>query len=133
MLKIKVFLWKLYHKGQPLRCTLLRRGLNIDPICPIYLGDIESVEHPFKYCQIVSMVWEANDKHHWLPLSVSPTGCKDISQSLSRIQASHNPKLKQKFLFLLWRIWKSRNATIFKNKIFNPLGCLIRAKKANVE
>jgi len=41
--------------------------------------------------------------------------------------------LKQKFSFLLWSIWKFRNATVFRNEIFNPLTCLIRAKITNVE
>ena len=41
--------------------------------------------------------------------------------------------MEQKFLFILRSIWKSRNATVFNNEIFNPVACLIRAKKATAE
>jgi len=125
MPKILIFLWQLSHKALPLIGTLLRRGLHIDPVYPVCLSDTESSEHLFKQCQIVKKVWEVADKHNWLPFSVSPIGCQDLSQCLGKIQSSRNPKLKQKFLFLLWSIWKSKNATIFTNEIFNPLTCLI--------
>ena len=46
----------------------------------------------------------------------------------------NNPPLNlQRVAFLLWNIWKLRNATVFNNAIFNPLLCLIKAKKAIAE
>jgi len=133
MPKILIFLWQLCHKALPLRGTLLRRGLHTNLVYPICLSDIESSKHLFKDCQLARKVWEVADKHNWLPFSVSPIGCQDFSQCLGKIKSSRNSKLKQTFSFLLWSIWKSRNATVFRNKIFNPLTCLIRAKKANAE
>ena len=29
--------------------------------------------------------------------------------------------------------WKSRNATFFNNEIFNPIACLLRAKKKSMQ
>lgn len=56
-----------------------------------------------------------------------------MQHSLDRIHSSHNPIIKQKISFLLWSIWKGRNTTVFKNEVSNPLACLIRQKKVNVE
>jgi len=79
----------------------MKRGLNIDPVCPLCLDGIEYAKHFSKDCIIVNKVWEAADKRQWLPFNVSPVGCQDLSQSLGSIQSSHNSKLKQKFSFLL--------------------------------
>ena len=42
-------------------------------------------------------------------------------------------KILQRVTFLLWSIWKSRNAVIFQNEIFNLVKCLIKAKRCSVE
>jgi len=115
------------------RGTLLKRGLNINPSCPLSLDDIESIEHLFKDCQLVKKVWDLAAKHHWLPFIFSPIGSHDLLHYLSKNHSSHNPKLEQKLSFILWSIWKSRNATVFNNKILNPFACLVRAKKVNAE
>ena len=59
--------------------------------------------------------------------------CLWVIQVEIYLHSFHNPTLEQKFSFILWSIWKSRNATVFNNEIFNPIACLVRAKKANAE
>jgi len=73
--KIKIFIWQICHKVLPVRGTLLRRALVINPACPLCLGDIESTEHIFKDCQMVHKVWDLAAKHRWLPSTISPPGC----------------------------------------------------------
>jgi len=75
---MKVFLWQLFHKSLLARGTLLKRGLNINASCPICLGDIESIEHLFKDCQMVKKVWDLAAKHQWLPSVFSLIGCHDF-------------------------------------------------------
>ena len=111
---------------------LLRRGVNVDSGCPLCLEDVESMECLLKGCPIVRKVWKQLT-HHWLPIGVSPLGCCDFNQSLGRVQATHVPRIKQSFAFLMWSIWKSRNAVIFSDEIFNPFRCLIRGKKKLVD
>jgi len=74
---------------------------------------------------MVKKVWDLATDHRWLPSVSSPTGCHDFLQFIDKIQSSQNPSLKQKFAFILWSIWKSMNATVFNNEIFNPVACLI--------
>ena len=130
---IKVFLWQLCHSSLPVRGTLLKWGLNFNSVCPLCLCDIDSIEHLFKDCQMVKKVWELAVKHHWIPSTFSPTANQDFLQYLYRIHSFHNPTLEQKISFILWRIWKSRNSAVFNNDFFNPVACLIRAKKEYAE
>ena len=104
MPKIKVFLWQLCHNALPVRGTLLKRVVHIDPICPLCLDDIESTEHLFKDCLVASKVWDAAHTHMWLPVSVSPYGCDSLIQCSDRIHQSQNPVLKHKLSFLLWSL-----------------------------
>ena len=85
------------------------------------LANVESVEHVFEDCMMVQKVWEAVDRYCWLLLTISPLGCHNRPQFLGRVQQSHNSLLKQKFSFLLWSIWKSRNAIVHMNEASNPL------------
>ena len=74
MPKIKIFLWQLCHKSVPVRGMLLKQGLNIDAGCPIYLGDIKSIDHLLSECPIGKKVWELANKHQWFPTQFSPGG-----------------------------------------------------------
>ena len=71
MPKIKVFfLWQLCHSTLLVRGTLLRRGCNIDPWCPLCEDEVESIDHLFWGCQSTSRVWELAVQHQWLPCQV---------------------------------------------------------------
>ena len=133
MPKIKIFLWKICHNALPTRGTLLKRRLNIDAGCPTCLGDIETIEHIFTECQTGKKVWELASQHQWFPIQFSPDGCQQIDEALRRVRSSRNPMLLKKFSFLLWSMWKERNIVVFENKFFDPLRCLIKAKKAFTE
>ena len=65
MPKIKIFIWQICHNVLLVRGIVLRRGLVINPACPLCLGDIESIEHIFKDCQMVHKVWNLAAKHSW--------------------------------------------------------------------
>ena len=57
----------------------------------------------------------------------------DWLRSFSKINELCSLKEVQKLSFLLWTIWKGRNAVIFENENFNPIACLIKAKRAYAE
>ena len=57
MPKLKVFICQLCHASLPNRGTLLKRGLQIDPICPIFNADIKDLEHLFLRCPAAQEVW----------------------------------------------------------------------------
>jgi len=81
MPKIIIFLWQLCHRASPVQGTLFKTVLNIELVCPLYLGDIESTEHLFKDYSMVNRVWEMGDKHQWLLFNVSLAGCSDMQHN----------------------------------------------------
>ena len=84
------------HKVLLVKGTSLRRGMIINPPCPICSGDTESIEYLFSDFHMVKKVWELGVAHHWSPPIFSPLGCYDFSQCMDKVQSSQNPKLKKK-------------------------------------
>jgi len=91
MPKLKVFLWQLCHASLPTRGTLLRRGLQIDPLCPLCNNDIEDLEHLFLKCPVVHDVWHLAKVHKWLsiPLRVAPDD--NLQSWLAKLRISPSP------------------------------------------
>ena len=67
MPKIKIFLWQESHNALPSRGTLLRRGLQLNPLCPACLTDLEDSDHIFMHCPTAHKVWDMAVAHEWLP------------------------------------------------------------------
>ena len=102
----------------------------INPVCPLCLEDIETNDHIFKDCHSTIKIWQSAIQHEWLLAYTKPKNNFDIYQWLVKIKNHKQPKVLQQTAFLLWSIWKHMNAIVFRNDIFKPLTCLIRAKKA---
>ena len=116
-----------------MREILFRRGLNINPVCPLCLDDIESIDHIFLECPMSRRVFEDAVQYGWISDGFFGLG-SNLCDQLQLI-GSH-PKTRQvllKISFLLWCIWNGRNNVVFRNEIFNPLTCLVSAKKAFAE
>jgi len=73
MPKIQIFLWQIFHYAIPMRGVLFRRGWNIDPVCPLCLNDIESMDHLFLECVISSRVLECAVHQGWISHSILDT------------------------------------------------------------
>lgn len=48
--KIKIFMWQLTHNALPPKGNLMRRGMQLDPICSIFKTEIENDSYLFRYC-----------------------------------------------------------------------------------
>jgi len=133
MPKVKVFLWKLCHNALLVRRALLRWGCNIDPRCPLCTDEMESGDHLFGGCPSTSRAWKLAVQHQWIPWQVLRDFNCDWFQCFEKINKVCKPKVLHDLTFLLWSIWKVRNTIIFKNDIFKPLSCIIKAKRASAE
>jgi len=121
------------HNALPVRGTLLRRGCQIDSQCLLCQDDIESSDHLFSKCSQTTKVWDLAKIHKWIPLQSDKLQASDWLSSFETLNRSCNKKILQRISFLVWSIWKMRNATIFQRDLFQPLKCLIRAKKLSAE
>ena len=71
--------------------------------------------------------------HKWIPLQADTFQASDWLFSFETFNHSCHRKTLQRISFLLWSIWKMRNATIFQQDFLQPLKCLILAKKLSAE
>jgi len=128
MPKIKIFLWQLCHNALPARATLLGRGLYIDPICPACLSDIEDSDHLFVGCHVAKETWELAVNNHWLSSQPFSHLLHSVREGLHELHRKHDKDITR-VAILLWSLWKSRNALIFRNEVPNPISSLVRAKR----
>lgn len=56
MPKLRIFLWQTLLNALPVRGVLLRRGMMIDPTCPLCGEDIETIDHLFWECSTTKRV-----------------------------------------------------------------------------
>lgn len=131
--KLRVFLWQICHKGLSVRGELIKRGMSMDPCCPLCQNDIETLEHLFFDCPSTASLWNYANSHNWIS-NWNPVGldkcCKGI---LCEAVKNCDPLTVHKIVYALWSIWKGRNGVVFKNEIFNPIQALIRAKSSSAE
>jgi len=103
MPKIKIFLWQLCHNALPSRGTLLRRGIQLDPLCMTCANEIEDTDHIFLHCPIVHQVWDLAVIHQWItsfPFTQQNTSLREKLHVLAQTQY---PCLTRVVL-LLWSI-----------------------------
>ena len=127
MPKIKIFLWQLCHNSLPSRSTLLRRGIQLDPLCPACSNDLEDSNHTFLHCPMAHKVWDMAVAYPWLPNLSFTQLVSSLCEELHSLANNRYPRLSRVVL-LLWSIWKSSNALVFRNEISSPMGTLLRAK-----
>jgi len=130
--KIRIFLWQLCHNSLPSRGTLMRRGLQLDPLCSACDTDIEDTDHIFLHCPMVRQVWDLAVAHQWLPSLPFPHSDSPLREQLHLLVQNQYPRV-DRVVLLLWSIWKSRNALIFRTESIPPMGTLLRAKRSWAE
>jgi len=80
--KIQIFLWLVWHNAIPTRGTLLKRELSVDPLCLMYLSDIESIDHFFITCPMTTKTWDMAKDHQWLLKRHFQTLCVEVRDEL---------------------------------------------------
>ena len=91
------------------------------------------MDHLFLECRGVARVSDLAAQHRWIPPQLLQQFSHDWLHSFGKFNKFCKVRELQKLSFLLWSVWKARNAVVFKNESFNPLRCTIRAKKASTE
>jgi hypothetical protein len=64
--RIRNFMWRLARDIIPTRCTLRKRGVTLDTVCPLCFDSEESSQHLFMYCPLSRRIWFAS------PLEIQP-------------------------------------------------------------
>ncbi|KAL2935724.1 hypothetical protein RDABS01_018842 [Bienertia sinuspersici] len=120
--KWKIFLWKLIWNALPLRTNLIRRGIQVASICPLFGGCEETSEHLFRDCTIARHVWFASA----LGLRVEAAQSIPLGswvQNLVFFLATGTDmdiNLATELVIVLWAIWNHRNKIVFEACFVSP-------------
>jgi hypothetical protein len=104
--RLKHFMWRLAHNSLALRSNLSRRGMKIDPRCPLCNYAWEDGGHLFLRCKPVKAVWRCAGLED---LRVELTNCHDAKEVVSTILSKDN-EVQLKASFLLNNVWHERNS-----------------------
>lgn len=104
--RLKHFMWRLAHNSLALRSNLSRRGMKIDPRCPLCNYAWEDGGHLFLRCKHVKAVWRCAGLED---LRVELTNCHDAKEVVSTILSKDN-EVQVKASFLLNNVWHERNS-----------------------
>ena len=121
--KLKLFMWQICHNSLGVRGILAHRNIVPFSTCAICTDHTESLDHLFGGCPSLRPLWQLPALKDWLPHSLP---LATLHLSLSKIRSDKLSTIK--LVFLLWSIWKERNAIIFHNDSLNNYRILHRAK-----
>lgn len=128
--KIKLFIWKLFHRALPVGEQLRARQIKVDGKCKL-CGLPETIDHLFLHCSFAKRVWAlvpvwpsiefagtAELRSEWICMltrqALPPTGI--ATGSLAP--------------WILWQLWKARNSLVFNDKGFNATEVITLASAA---
>ncbi|CAA7051877.1 unnamed protein product [Microthlaspi erraticum] len=114
--KIKHFLWKIASKSLPTRATLRRRHIIRTSLCLRCCQQEETANHIFFECPYAQQVWRASGLFHsalFDPLMELETKLVSFLLNPTVYTSMYT---QHQVLWVLWRIWKSRNVLIFQQK-----------------
>ncbi|XP_058726925.1 uncharacterized protein LOC131598327 [Vicia villosa] len=108
--KIKEFLWRLVKNILPLRTNVCKKGISLDPSCPLCFEEAESAAHLFLRCDFIKRMLFAP------PLGIRIPPVDDVMVWLLRTFRYKDTRLCQVLCIGLWKVWKARNDAVF-NKV----------------
>ncbi|KAJ4755830.1 RNA-directed DNA polymerase (reverse transcriptase)-related family protein [Rhynchospora pubera] len=119
--KIKIFLWRLVHRGLPMAVNMHARMSNFSPICQRCAQENEFEMHCLFFCNTSRQVWFGSLlglRVHELPM--------DIGATVQLIMSNLHAQGVRIFATTMWEVWKERNKTVIEHKVFQPRSVIQR-------
>uniref|UniRef100_A0A803L0F3 Reverse transcriptase zinc-binding domain-containing protein n=1 Tax=Chenopodium quinoa TaxID=63459 RepID=A0A803L0F3_CHEQI len=111
--KVKHFAWRAIKGAVDARQSLIQRGMNIDPICPMCGIENESVMHMLALCPDAKRIWYLSP----LRLEVGKYEGLEFGEWCGSICLHHrDPHWWNIFLAILWGIWLWRNMWCYEKR-----------------
>ncbi|XP_075669908.1 uncharacterized protein LOC142639644 [Castanea sativa] len=102
--------------GLPTRLNLSKRGVNINPKCPICDQETESISHIFLQCELAKQIW---NKWEGCPINLTAShhNFTDLALQILNNGAAHDLEI---FFVTSWALWYNRNQKAFKDACYSP-------------
>ncbi|GMI74877.1 hypothetical protein like AT4G29090 [Hibiscus trionum] len=134
--KIRAFLWRLCHDIVPTKSTLRARfhgNLQDQDNCPHCYQHQESAEHILFFCPFAQATWRAS-AFNYSPAALGFPGfpkwwyqlCHDRKMGMTKVGLAQ-------IAFILWNLWKARNALVFEGRRESPCEVWLRADRGFME
>ncbi|KAL9308986.1 putative RNA-directed DNA polymerase [Arabidopsis thaliana] len=114
--KIKHFLWKLLSEALATGDNLRRRHINNHSLCYRCCQEEETTQHLFFDCFFAQQVWRALGIPHQILTTMGTDINTRMETILSSILAKEHPQFFHLAIWIIWRLWKSRNKLVFQQK-----------------
>ena len=114
--KIRMFLWRVLSGAIAVAYRLNSRGLNVSPTCQLCKTDHENINHVLFLCDAASSIWTTTTIP--LPPAGSSISLEDNLSFLMDLMDHPTPatSVVKTIPWMLWSIWKNRNAILFAAK-----------------
>jgi hypothetical protein len=124
-LKIKIWLWLIWHNAIATKDNLLKRNWNGDPLCE-FCSTHESILHLFFSCPAAQYIWSL------VGMTVgAPTRPGSFAQFFWWMPQFSNANRNVQIAgiaAICWAIWKTRNSSCFEKKTLkNPVDLIFLA------
>ena len=116
-LRIRMFTWLIYHGKILTNLERYHRGYTIDSYCHFCPGEIEDLNHLFRFCAKADLFWKRLLGGRYQQGSQATTFRKWLEDNL-KYKETHETiePWKDCFPTCLWWIWRWRNEAIFNGK-----------------
>ncbi|KAM6589756.1 hypothetical protein CsatA_012361 [Cannabis sativa] len=110
--KVKIFLWRMYHRALPTNSQLIKRKIPVQPLCQRCGEDSETPEHALVFCSALRPLWMK--LRIWHVLHHGRTGSlAELLIYLFDVLDHQNFAL----LAMIWSwLWYDRNSVLFGKK-----------------
>ncbi|XP_010495306.1 PREDICTED: uncharacterized protein LOC104772378 [Camelina sativa] len=115
--KLRHFMWQVLSGCVPVNANLCRRGINCEVGCTRCGAEVETINHAIFRCPPARQVWALAH----VPVGSLHFPSESVYANVDHFLGSTNPGSQiQIFPWLMWYIWKARNARVFENQMEQP-------------
>lgn len=112
----KKFIWRALKNSLIVLCSLLRRGINVNVVCPVCSCADASLLHVLGDCHY-ARIFRALSNY---PAALIHTDEQDVASWIRKIQQSIAGEMFEKFVCSCWSLWSNRNKVVHEKKNYEP-------------
>jgi len=124
--KLRHFLWQILASCVPVRENLRKRGINCDIGCARCGATEKTINHTLFQCHPARQIWALSQIPTVIGIFPSDSIYENLDHLFWRVQSAVD---SFSYPWIIWYIWKARNAKLFDNVDKDPLDILSLAEK----